>query len=336
MKKLFFLLIIFTVHFSSFNSSAQVPKKIVVEHFTNTKCSICASRNPGFYTNLFSQTDVLHLSIHPSAPYSGCLLYQQNATDNDARTNYYGVYGGTPRLVINGNVISNSADYSNSNIFLPYQLLTTPASIRIVQEKFGSDSIHSTVIIKAEATHSLGNLSLFVSLAEDTVFYTGTNGESLHYNVFRKSLTAPIGMSVTLPAAVGDSVMYVFSSASNPLWDFSRIYTLAILQDSATKDLVQAERASVNDTAVANGIWEFDSDCMLQLYPNPVSSWLTVPFSGASTALVSIYSLNGELVFQKEVSSAQPHIFLQELPSATYVLTILDGEKKYSVKFVKQ
>lgn len=107
-------------------------------------------------------------------------------------------------------------------------------------------------------------------------------------------------MSVTLPAAVGDSVMYVFSSASNPLWDFSRIYTLAILQDSATKDLVQAERASVNDTAVANGIWEFDSDCMLQLYPNPVSSWLTVPFSGASTALVSIYSLNGELVFQKK------------------------------------
>jgi hypothetical protein len=31
---------------------AQVTKKIIVEHFTNTKCSVCASRNPGFHTNL--------------------------------------------------------------------------------------------------------------------------------------------------------------------------------------------------------------------------------------------------------------------------------------------
>src|SRR6185436_4956285 len=87
---------------------AQVPKKTVVEHFTNTKCSVCAARNPGFNANLNHQANVIRLAIHPSSPYSGCLLYNQNATDNDARTNYYGVYGGTPRLVINGNVVPNS------------------------------------------------------------------------------------------------------------------------------------------------------------------------------------------------------------------------------------
>ena len=156
----------------------QVPKKTIVEHFTNTKCSICASRNPGFYNNLNGQTDVLHLAIHPSSPYSGCLLYNQNATANDARTNYYGIYGTTPRLVINGNVIPASANYSSSSIFTPYLGLTSPASIRIVQEKFSTDSIRATVIIKTEAVNSLGALSLFVALAEDTVFYTGSNGDS--------------------------------------------------------------------------------------------------------------------------------------------------------------
>ena len=30
---------------------AQTSKKMLVEHFTNTKCSICASLNPGFYAN---------------------------------------------------------------------------------------------------------------------------------------------------------------------------------------------------------------------------------------------------------------------------------------------
>src|SRR5215207_809064 len=86
---------------------AQVPKKIMVEHFTNTKCPVCTARNPGFYANFNSQPNVLHLAVHPSQPYSACLLYQQNAAENNLRTQYYsGVFGSTPRLVINGNIIA--------------------------------------------------------------------------------------------------------------------------------------------------------------------------------------------------------------------------------------
>jgi hypothetical protein len=149
-------------------------------------------QKPRFYTNYNMQSNILHLAIHPSAPYSGCLLYQQNSTANDAGTNYYGIYGSTPRLVINGNVISAGANYASSSIFAPYQSLTSPASVRIVQEKFGLDSIRASVIIKTEDTNSLGNLSLFVALAEDTVFYTGSNGEPMHFDVFRKSLSNSI------------------------------------------------------------------------------------------------------------------------------------------------
>jgi hypothetical protein len=89
---------------------AQVPKKVVVEHFTNTRCSVCASRNPGFYNNYKTQAGVIHLAIHPSSPYAACVLSQHNPVENDARTNYYGVYGGTPVLVIQGVVISTSAN----------------------------------------------------------------------------------------------------------------------------------------------------------------------------------------------------------------------------------
>ena len=110
MKKTFSLSAIAILFFCQLAFS-QVPKKAVVEHFTNTNCSVCASRNPGFYTNLNMQTGVLNLAVHPSSPYPNCLLYQQNATANDARTNYYGIYGSTPRLVINGNVISSAANY---------------------------------------------------------------------------------------------------------------------------------------------------------------------------------------------------------------------------------
>lgn len=110
---------------------SQVPGNILVEHFTNTKCSVCASRNPGFQANLNAHPAVKLLSIHPSAPYSTCLLSQQNTADNDARTNYYGVYGGTPRLVINGTVISASVNYGAASVFTPFENLTKSFQINL-------------------------------------------------------------------------------------------------------------------------------------------------------------------------------------------------------------
>jgi hypothetical protein len=171
MKKLIFTFFIISELFSAV-ANAQVVKKIVVEHFSNTNCSVCASRNPGLFTNFNNQKDLLRLTVHPSSPF------------NDARTKYYGVFGG-PRIVINGVAIAAGANYSSNALFDSYKSLTTQASIRIEQKKFGSDSIRAIIIIKTEATHSMGDLSLFVALAEDTVFYKGNNGEAQHYNVFR-------------------------------------------------------------------------------------------------------------------------------------------------------
>ena len=155
MKKL--LIPFFTLVASIQIVSGQVPKKVVVEHFTNTKCSICASKNPGFYTNLNNQTGVIHVAFHPSSPYAACALSMHNPVENDGRTNYYSIYGSTPRLVIQGVVISSGANYSSPSIFTPYLGQTSPASIKIYQYKYGTDSIRSRVVIKTEAAHTLGN-----------------------------------------------------------------------------------------------------------------------------------------------------------------------------------
>lgn len=197
-------------------TKGQVAKKVITEHFTNTVCSICASKNPGFYTNLNSQSGVIHLAIHPSSPYSSCILNQHNVTENDARTNYYGVYGSTPRIVIQGSVIPSSANYSSASLFSPFLSQNSPASIKIKQYKYGNDSIRSRIVIKTEALHSLGSLKLFVALAEDTIFYSSPNGETKHYDVFRKSLTGTSGVTVTLPSTVGDSVIFTMASAVHP------------------------------------------------------------------------------------------------------------------------
>src|SRR5688572_6916976 len=122
MKKLTLLSLIFI----SSVAIAQVPKKVIVEHFTNTKCSICASKNPGFYTNLAAHPGVLHLSVYPSSPYAACLLSQQTQPESDARTNYYGIYGGTPRFIIQGTVLPSNTNYADASIFTPYTGQTSP------------------------------------------------------------------------------------------------------------------------------------------------------------------------------------------------------------------
>lgn len=316
---------------------SQVAQKAVVEHFTNTNCSVCASRNPGFYTNLNAQTNVLHLAVHPSSPYPNCLLYQQNATANDARTNYYGVYGSTPRLVINGNVISGAANYSSNTIFTPYLGLTSPASIRIVQEKFATDSIRSTIIIKTEAANTLGALSLFVALAEDTVFYTGGNGEPLHFDVFRKSLTNTIGDAVTLPVTVGDSVMFTFTSLSNPIWNFSRIFTLAILQETTSKNLVQAEAvpssAGVVTTGISLATLERDG---VKIFPNPAFKFITVQLEENKSATVSLNNLEGKLVMQKIISQSENQIDISLLPKGNYLINIKSDKGEFTQKISKK
>lgn len=304
---------------------AQVPKKIVVEHFTNTVCGICASRNPAFYANLSNQTDVLHIAIHPSSPYASCQLNQQNIAQNDARTNYYGVYGGTPRLVIQGSIVPTSSNYGSDAIFTPYENQTSPASLHIHPLRFGGDSIRVNVTLKTEAIHNLGNLRLFVALAEDTIFYSSPNGEDEHYDVFRRALTDPSGMPILLPTAVGDSVIYTTTTPLPSNWDLSRIYALAILQATDTKSVIQAESAypaDANTTTIQTPQPTWD----IALSPNPARTDLT--FSLPDNALPSIaklYDTTGKLCATYSLNHTTT-VSLPLLPQGIYWIKI-DNEQ---------
>jgi hypothetical protein len=303
-------------------SYSQVPKKVVVEHFTNTKCSACAARNPGFYTNFNAQSGVIHLAVHPSSPYSACVLSMHNPSENDARTNYYGIFGGTPRIVIQGVIISAGANYASSTIFTPYLGQTSPASIKIVQSKYGNDSIRSRIVIKTEATHSLGSMSLFVALNEDTINYTGSNGEPVHYDVFRKSLTPTSGINITLPANVGDSVVFSNSSNVNPSWNFSHIKTIAILQETLNKNVVQAESSEANSNNNLTGLNSFTSlNQNVQVFNSKNGVIIKQEIFIENTSVI-IYDLTGKILLSKNLSSKSETILTPNTSAGIYLYAI--------------
>ena len=188
-------------------SHAQVvPKTSVVEHFTNTYCSICASRNPGFYSNLANFPQVLHLAYYPSAPYPACPFNQLNKAENDARTNYYGIYGATPRLVVNGTVLPGNANYSSPDILQGTSNATSDYSLRITTRRIDATQAEAILHIRKVGTNSLQQLQLFAVLTEDTVHFNANNGESEHYDLFHKSLTGLNPLAITSLQAVNHTV----------------------------------------------------------------------------------------------------------------------------------
>lgn len=306
-------------------------QSVLVEHFTNTLCSICASRNPGFYQNLQSQQDVLHIAYHPSSPYAACILNKHNKTENDDRTIYYGVYGGTPRLVINGVVQSSSTNYASAAIFNPFKNITADVLLKANQVIVG-DSIKSFVTIKRLTNQALSNLKLQILYVEDTLFYNAPNGESKHFDVFRKSASGWQGLTVNIPAQINDSVVIQTSTAINTAWNKDRIYTLAFLQNTDNKQIINTSK-SVGSDKIGTSIEKVNA-LLAKVYPNPFADVLQIDLVKPMTSYLKILNRLGEVVFTTTLISSKS-IDISHLPQGIYFLSIENEHEKFIQKIVK-
>ncbi|MEZ4917678.1 MAG: hypothetical protein R2792_01130 [Saprospiraceae bacterium] len=164
MKKINTFLLSFLFLGTAF-AQGPVQKYVLLEHFTNSKCSICASKNPAFY-NLISQypDEVHHVAIHPSVPYNTCVFYLANPTENNAWAADYNIFG-TPRVAVNGELIPSGTQ------LLPAAMLTgefgQTSNLWLQVEESGSGNAR-TATVKAHTMGALSstNLKLFVAVVE--------------------------------------------------------------------------------------------------------------------------------------------------------------------------
>lgn len=308
-------------------AEAQVAKKVVAELFTNTRCGICAARIPGLKQNLENHPDVMLVTTHPSAPYSSCVLHQHNPAENDGRTSHYGVYGATPRLVVQGEVLAGS-NFTNANIFTNQIGQTTPFSLAVKEIRKGTDSVQVEVTIKAVSSHSEVMGSLYVAYIEDTLAYNAPNGETEHWGVFRKAFSDVAGASVNLPA-MGDSLVWSATIDINDTWILDNMKVVAILSDQFNLAL-QSEATTTLELANATSI-DGERINPISIGPNPVSNRLEV--SGIEGDW-SILSISGQLIRSGEVSRGLDGttIDVSELPEGIYVFQ--NGSN--SARFIKR
>lgn len=299
-------------------SNAQTTRNIIVEHFTNTNCGICANKNPVIYNLLSSYPDVLHIAYHPSSPYASCALSMQNPIENDARTNYYGIYGGTPRVVVQGKVIPNATPTLNATSLDSLVGVYVPFELKINARYISSDSVEITSVIKTTATNSFANLNYLIALTEDTVFYTGFNGEAQHYDVFHSAINGNNGLLIN-PASVNDSLVLVTKIKLTSTWNSNLISFIGMLQESTDKRILQAVKQSeIQQQDIPSGITSFVNN-NLTIYPNPASDNVTIK-SDEEIHFVQCYNSIGQLAFS--FIGNKKSFSVKDLNSGNYFLLI--------------
>ena len=333
MKKLVFL-------FLPFLANAQVARTVLVEHFTNSRCGACAGQNPSFYVNLANNPQVRHISYHPSSPFSNCFLSQHNQSENDARTNYYNLYGSTPRLAIQGaNVSNNPNPFSNANLYVNYAGQTSQFLVKTLQRKT-MDSIFVKVVVNTVSAHSFTNLRLYAAAAEDTVFYNAPNGENIHHDVFRRSFFGPNGIVINPAANVGDSVVFEGKLAKNAAWNFNRIFAYAILQNSTTRAMVQSDVAKPSDVTIITTSSSIErNENLVQVYPNPSANGkfkIALPTSKNIESEIEVRSIDGRLIQSLKSKATSIEIDLKAQKAGIYLLRISTGSQVMMKKLVKE
>ncbi len=308
--------------------TAQVNQNIIVEHFTNSACSVCASNNPALFTNLANNPNILHIAVHPSVPYSSCELYKHNTSENNARTSFYGILNGTPRIVINGNVVPPTS-FGSTTLFDNYKNKTTSFEIKVSQKRLSTDSLTTTIIIKATSAHSFTDFNLYVPIVEDSLNYASPNGEKLHHNVFRK-----VAYNQTISAPVlGDSLIINTNTAINNVWNLAQIKSIAMLQNSTNKNIEQVAESLKSLSNNNSNLVKFITNNTIILYPNPATNEINI--SSTFTGSYKIFDLTGKVCLMGE-NNHYSKIDIQNLQKGMYIIALqsINGQTNY--KFNKE
>jgi hypothetical protein len=306
-------------------------KYVLIEHFTNSNCSNCGSKNPAFY-NLIDQypADIHHISIHPPIPYSSCALYQANTTENSGRSNYYGIFG-TPSLVINGESQPLSTPLLTALTLQNYLGQTSPVRVQ-VSETFNGNTRNVNVKVHSLDVVPGSTYKLYVAAVEKTLNYQGTNSETVHHDVFRDMVTDINGLDFT-PATVGQFAEFNFSYTLNANWNANEMYTLAWVQRPSNKEVLNSG-TRFDPVVSASGEPATQS---IRIQPNPVTEVASAWIGDDVARQVEVFAGNGQRV-SFDVESAQEgmvSIPAAELRPGIYYVKISGEKGVYVAKMVK-
>jgi hypothetical protein len=308
----------------------NVPKYVLLEHFTNSRCGVCAANNPAFYTRVGSLfgANAHHIAIHSNVPYSTCLFYQGNTTEQDARATFYGL-AGTPSVSINGGALQSVSNVS-VGVLQGEAAKRSPIGIQVTESLSGNNVI-ATIQVKTFGTVPAGTYKLYAAQVLKRVNQATPNGESIHYDVFRKWMMNN-GVPFT-PASVGSSVTMSYTYPNETIWGSNDNYLVVFVQNTATKEVLnsgnkfdEALPSPTSETANLNQ--------KILLYPNPAKEDITLDFTDLNAISFAVLNAQGQIIDNQLITSATKKLSLTNYAKGIYWIRVQTSEGIGTQSFV--
>jgi Outer membrane protein Omp28/Secretion system C-terminal sorting domain len=316
-----------SIFFTWQSGTAQTPKYATLELFTNTPCPICGSQNPGLFTKLQDYEGEYHLvSFYPGKPYSSCIFYQANISENTTRLNFYPQVFGTPTVAINGTQFKSSAGVSTAVLdgvtggesWLSVDVDETTGGLRTVN-----------IALRDHVGGSATSAKLFAVIVERLIVYNAPNGETMHHNVFRKFLTNTAGDNIDMSSGAANKTYQYALDAS---WQADETYVVAWVMDPDTKEIFNS--GTKYDPDITSGTRDITEEVSLRLYPNPAASEINIALSEeVHDASFRVFDVRGRVISEQVASGAHLTLNTSTWPVGNYQVSIEYNGKVLQGKF---
>lgn len=235
-------------------ASAQSPRMVLIEEFTNASCGPCANQNPAFNVLLNANTENV-VSIKYQTAFPGYdPMNQHNPGQISTRLGYYPGITGVPTAIIDGKLpvlgqypghtgnAYDGAPAAYSQTMLNHATgFTSPFEIEL-NYTYTPEAI--TVTATATCTEAVsGNLKFHIAVIEKEIKFSsppGSTNEKDFSHVMKKMLPSAGGSSMSNAYEVGEEFTTTQSWTFANIYDFNEIAVVAFIQDNTSKAVHQA------------------------------------------------------------------------------------------------
>jgi hypothetical protein len=280
------------------------PRKTLMEVFSSSTCGPCAGANVNMkkaYTALNANTEETNLYVlkcQVPIPSPG----DPAVTDESLyRAVYYSV-NSAPQAYING--VKYMDSWNDMEDKLPSIVANnfgnmTPFSLEATMRR---DKNHYHIDVDVTNTGVYDEAVLQIAFLEDSIYHAPqSNGETMFYNVFRKSVPTPYGETLTFTES-GErrlSFEYTFDMQNPKIFHtLDNVSAIVFLQDNVTKEILQA--TYVPAVLALSSIGGIDrSGNKIDIMPNPCREHCTLALylSQSACVVVDVYDMNGRNVY---------------------------------------
>jgi hypothetical protein len=244
------------------------------------------------------------VSFYPGTPYSSCIFYQANQSENRARLSFYPQIFGTPTVIINGEEARGSAGLSNT---LLDDITGNETWLQVKVEESDGVTRDVTITLENFGGSSVGAGKLYAIVVEKEIMYFAPNGENVHHNVFRRFLSSTNGDQVDLSS---DIAVKNYQYQLDAEWQADETYVIAWMTGSLSKEIINS--GTKFDDLILSSEHPVEKSLQISVYPNPAKSFVNVTIpEGLKSGQLKIMDLTGRTMFENVLTQGQENVSVE-------------------------